>query len=157
MYRVLEALPKDLRASIEGRRARFSRVALHLVNYPNLAPLTEQERRARPDVYHPLVREHPLARREALYVGRWATDIEGLPIDEGVEIVRRLREFAVSEAFVYKHEWRAGDAILWDNRCAQHSALPFDDERHERHMHRTTLEGDLPRNGAISSSLRASA
>ena len=157
MYRVLEALPDDLRARIDGRRARFSRVALHLVNYPNLPPLTEQEKRARPDVFHPLVREHPQAHRKSLYVGRWATDVEGLPPDEGAEIVRGLREFSVCEEFVYRHTWRAGDALLWDNRCTQHSAVPFDDERYERHMHRTTLEGDLPRNGAIESSLCASA
>lgn len=157
MYRALDALPRALRERIEGRRGRFSRIDLHLVNYPNLNPLSEQEKRDRPDVYHPLVRVHPESGRKSLYIGRWATDIEGMDAEEGAGIIRELREFSVREEFVYRHTWRAGDAILWDNRCTQHCALPFDDDCFERHMHRTTLEGDLPRCGSITSSLRAAA
>ncbi|MCB1741824.1 MAG: TauD/TfdA family dioxygenase [Gammaproteobacteria bacterium] len=155
MYGAYEALPARIRQRIEGRRARFSRVDLHLINYPNLAPLTEAEKRARPDVYHPLVREHPLTGRKSLYVGRWATDIEGLSGDEGRELVTWLKTFSVQPRFVYRHRWKAGDAILWDNRCTQHCAVPFDDAHIDRHMHRTTLEGDLPYLGNLRSSLVA--
>ena len=56
-----------------------------------------------------------------------------------VEHVARLRP-----EFVYRHQWRVGDAVLWDNRCAQHCATPFDDSKFERHMQRTTLEGERP-------------
>ena len=157
MYKALEALPHSLREAIEGRRGRFSRIDLHQLNYPELAPLTEQEKRDRPDVYHPLIRTHPESGRDSLYIGRWATDIEGMERERGAEIIRALREFSVREEFVYRHTWQPGDAILWDNRCTQHCALPFDDERFERHMHRTTLEGDLPRRGTVTSSLHASA
>jgi alpha-ketoglutarate-dependent taurine dioxygenase len=156
MYRALEALPAALRERIEGRRGRFSRIDMHLINYPDLPPLTEQAKRDRPDVYHPLIRTHPESHRDSLYIGRWATDIEGLDPREGADIVRRLREHSVREEFVYQHCWRPGDAILWDNRCTQHCAMPFDDERYERHMHRTTLEGDLPRRGEVVSSTEAS-
>ena len=45
---------------------------------------------------------------------------------------------------MHRHRWRAGDAILWDNRCTQHSATGFDESRYVRLMHRTTLEGDAP-------------
>lgn len=151
MYRAYDALPEDRRRRIEGRRARFSRAALHHIHYPDLPPLGDADRHARPDVWHPLVREHPETGRKSLYIGRWAVEIEGLPAGDGRELIAWLQDFAVRDAFTYRHRWRVGDAILWDNRCTRHRAMPFDDERFERHMLRTTLEGDLPFCGAVRS------
>lgn len=142
MYAAYEALPAEIRAKIASRRARFSRKALHHINYPHL-PMPP-ELRDRPDVSHPLARRHPKSGRIALYVGRWACDIEGLPEAEGRELVAYLQEFARQARFVYRHRWRQCDAVLWDNRCAQHCATPFDEARYVRLMHRTTLEGDAP-------------
>jgi alpha-ketoglutarate-dependent taurine dioxygenase len=138
------ALPADVRGRIAGRRARFSRADMHAINYPDMRPYSAAELRARPDVFHPLVRRHPRSGRVSLYIGRWACDIEGLPSDEGRALVAWLQEFARQERFVYRHRWRDGDAVLWDNRCTQHCATPFDEARHVRLMHRTTLEGDAP-------------
>ena len=142
MYAVHDALPPEIRRRIAGRRARFSRNALHHLNYPHqkLTP----EHRARPDVFHPLERRHPKSGRVSLFIGRWAYDIEGLPEQEGRELVALLRDFAQQPQFVYRHCWRAGDAILWDNRCTQHCATGFDESRYVRLMYRTTLEGDTP-------------
>ncbi len=138
------ALPDDIRQKIDGRRARFSRADMHKINYPNMRPYTPEELAARPDVYHPLVRRHPRTGRVSLYVGRWACDIEGLPADAGRALIVFLQEFAQQDRFVYRHRWRDGDAVLWDNRCTQHCATPFDEARYTRLMHRTTLEGDAP-------------
>ena len=143
-YKAFEALPRETRERIEGRRCRFSRVDMHPINYPHLPALTEQEKRDRPDVWHPLVRTHPETGRKSLYIGRWSVEIEGMPIDEGKALIAELTDFAVQPRFVYRHRWKAGDAILWDNRCTQHCAIPYDDEKYERHMLRTTLEGDVP-------------
>ena len=142
MYAVHAALPPEIRRKIAGRRARFSRNALHHLNYPD-QPIAE-EHRQRPDVYHPLERRHPKSGLVSLYIGRWAYDIEGLPEREGRALVAWLQEFAQQPRFVYRHRWRAGDAVLWDNRCAQHCATPFDESRYVRLMHRTTLEGEPP-------------
>jgi alpha-ketoglutarate-dependent taurine dioxygenase len=144
MVAAYAALPDDIRQTIAGRRARFSRADMHRINYPNMRPYTVEELRERPDVYHPLVRRHPRTGRVSLYVGRWACDIEGMPAEEGRAIVAYLQEFAQQDRFVYRHCWRQGDAVLWDNRCTQHCATPFDDARYTRLMHRTTLEGDAP-------------
>ena len=142
MYAVHAALPAEIRRKIAGRRARFSRNALHHLNYPHqpLAP----EHRARRTCIHPLERRHPKSGRVSLYIGRWAYDIEGLPEQEGRELVAWLQEFAQQPRFIYRHRWRVGDAMLWDNRCTQHSATGFDESRYTRLMHRTTLEGDAP-------------
>jgi len=143
-YAAFAALPDDIRRTIMGRRACFSRARFHQVYYPDLPPLTEEQKRARPDVWHPIARRHPRSGWTSLYVGRWAYRIEGMPDHESQELIRYLQEFTTRPEFVYRHKWRVGDALLWDNRCAQHRATPFDDERYERHMQRTTLEGEPP-------------
>jgi len=144
MRAVYAALPDEIKRKIAGRRARFSRADMHRINYPNMRPYTPEELAARPDVYHPLVRRHDRSGRASLYIGRWACDIEGLPQDEGRALVAWLQEFARQDRFVYRHRWRDGDAVLWDNRCTQHCATPFDEARYTRLMHRTTLEGEAP-------------
>ncbi|GAB4184366.1 MAG: TauD/TfdA family dioxygenase [Thalassobaculales bacterium] len=144
MYAAWEAVPAEIKAKVAGRRARFSRIDLHHVHYPLMPALTEQQKRERPDVFHPIARRHPKSGRTALYVGRWAIDIEGLPAAEGREIVQWLQAHSQKPEFVYRHRWQVGDAILWDNRCTLHCATPFDDSRYVRKMFRTTLEGEVP-------------
>jgi taurine dioxygenase/putative 2-oxoglutarate oxygenase len=143
-YGAFAALPADVRRTIAGRRACFSRVRLHHVHYPLMAPLTEAQKASRPDVWHPIARRHPRSGWTALYIGRWACEVEGLPEAEAQDLIGYLQKFATRPEFVYRHRWAVGDAVLWDNRCTQHCATEFDEERHRRRMHRTTLEGDPP-------------
>ena len=144
MYSAYEALPDDIKRKLQGRRARFSRIDLHHVHYPLLSALSDQQKRDRPDVYHPLLRQHPKSGRTALYLGRWACDVEGMPANEGRALVTWLQEFAQQPRFIYRQVWKVGDAVLWDNRCTQHCATGFDDEKFVRTMYRTTLEGETP-------------
>jgi alpha-ketoglutarate-dependent taurine dioxygenase len=144
MYSAWDALPEDLRQRLLGRRARFSRAEMHGINYPHLPPLTEAQKRERPDVWHPIARRHPRSGRTALYVGRWAVEIEGMDREEGRALIAELCAHAQQHRFLYRHRWQPGDAVLWDNRCTQHCATPFDEARHTRRMHRTTLEGEAP-------------
>ncbi len=144
MYSAYDALDQRTKNLIRGKRACFSRTRLHHVHYPHLPALTEEDKLKKPDVWHPLERRHPKSGRTALYIGRWACGIEGMSEVEGAALVQYLQEFSVRSEFVYRHRWRLHDAVLWDNRCAQHCATPFDDARYRRHMLRTTLEGDKP-------------
>lgn len=155
MYGVYDALPEEIKQLVAGRRTRYSRIDLHSLHYPLMAPLTEEEKRARPDVHHPLARRHPVSGRTSLYIGRWACDIEGLPIDEGKRLIAYLQEFAKQPRFIYTHKWAPGDAVLWDNRCTQHCATGFDDAKYVRTMHRTTLEGELPIMARIGAGVNA--
>jgi alpha-ketoglutarate-dependent taurine dioxygenase len=143
-YAAFAALPADVRRTITGRRACFSRARFHEVYYPHLPPLTDEQKKARPDVWQPMTRRHPKTGWTSLYIGRWAYRVEGMPDDEAAELIEYLKEFATQPQFVYRHQWRVGDALLWDNRCTQHCATPFDDAKYERHMQRTTLEGEIP-------------
>ena len=144
MYAAFEALPDEIKRKLAGRRARFSRIDLHHVHYPLMDALTEQQKHDRPDVFHPLLRRHPRSGRTSLYIGRWAIDIEGMDPAEGRALIQYLQQHAQQPQFIYRQVWRVGDAVLWDNRCTQHCATGFDDERYVRTMYRTTLEGDEP-------------
>lgn len=142
MYAAFAALPADVKHRIIGKRARASRRELHNVHYPHLPPLTEQQRRERPDVHHPMARKHPKTGWTSLYVGRWCIDVDGMSKQEGEELVKFCQDFAIQDRFIFRQRWRVGDAVLWDNRCTQHCATPFDDAKYRRHMLRTTLEGE---------------
>ena len=107
-YAAFEALAADVREAIVGRRACFSRVRLHQVHYPQLPPLTEEDKQKRPDVWHPIARRHPKSGWTSLYIGRWACEIEDMSGPDGAALIEYLQDFAMRPEFVYRHRWRAG-------------------------------------------------
>ncbi len=145
LFAAYDALPEETKREIEGLKVLHSRVKAWSISYPDRAPMTEEEKERVPDVIHPLVRTHPETGRKALWVGgNVAWEIVGMHEQEGRALIRELREFAIQSRFVYRHKWRVGDAILWDNRSTMHCATPFDEERYRRIMYRTTVAGDEP-------------
>lgn len=93
---------------------------------------------------HPLVRTHPVTGRKALYVSPvYTTGIEGLTVEESQAILGFLFAHMTKEAFVYRHKWRPGMVLMWDNRCTAHFAEGGYDG-HLRVMHRTTVAGEVP-------------
>jgi alpha-ketoglutarate-dependent 2,4-dichlorophenoxyacetate dioxygenase len=52
-------------------------------------------------------------------------------------------EHATQPRFTYRHEWRVGDMVLWDNRCTMHRARPYDDLTHRRDMRRSTVSDEI--------------
>jgi len=103
--------------------------------------LTDEEKAAIPPVRHPLARIHPETRRRAIYAGSHAEHIEGMKWDEGRELIDRLNDHATQDRFTYRHSWKTGDMILWDNRAALHRGLAFNSSKHKRRLHRTTIAG----------------
>jgi len=80
--------------------------------------------------------------------------LEGLdwPIPEGRLLLRDLIEHATQSQFVYRHAWRVGDFLIWDNRATMHRARPFEDTKHRRELRRvTTLDVTEPEAVARSS------
>jgi len=130
-----ETLPDELRARIVGRRiqhdARF-----------NSAGYLREVRVS--DALHPIVRTHPESGRKVLFLGRRANaKIEGLPEDESEALLDALWAHATQARFIWHHSWRAGDLIMWDNRCTLHCRDSFDDS-FQRVMHRTQSRGTRP-------------
>ena len=144
MRAAFEALPDEMKSRIDGLKNHVSRLKSWPINYPDLPPLSPQQVAAYPDVIQPLVRTHPITGRKSLFIGDIsAGTIEGLPEREGDALLAELRDFATQPRFVTRHRWRAGDALMWDNRATLHSATDFDQDKHIRHMHRTTIMDDM--------------
>lgn len=132
-----DALPPAMQARIEGLVAEHSiwHSREKLGGYvPN-----EVERAARPGARHPIVRVHPGSGRKTLYLASHAAAIVGMDAAEARALIDELLEFATQRRFVYAHKWRAGDLVIWDNRCTLHRATPFEDTRFRRDMRRTTV------------------
>lgn len=145
MFSVYDALPEATKKKIDGLQVSHSRIRAYPSNYPDRPPLTEEEKTRVPDVTHPLVRRHPETGRKALYIGdSTAPEIIGMPKAESDTLIRELLDFATQDRFVYRHKWKVGDAILWDNRSTIHCATPYDVKTERRLMYRTTIVGDRP-------------
>jgi taurine dioxygenase len=107
---------------------------------PSQPPLTEERRRAYPDVVHPAVRRHPRTGRRALFVNpAYMTGFVELPGREGTVLMERLFAHQIRPELTYAHRWQDGDLLMWQNVGLIHVATPFDTERFTRRMHRTTI------------------
>jgi alpha-ketoglutarate-dependent taurine dioxygenase len=106
---------------------------------------TEDEVRERPPVTHPLVRTHPDTGEKCLYLGLHTSHVVGMPEADGRALLDRLLAHTTEPRFIYAHAWRAGDLVLWDNRCLLHRASRnYDMSRHRRVLHRTVVKGTVP-------------
>lgn len=135
-----DALPEDIRRRIDRLNA------IHSIEYSRrtggVALATEYEKMRAPPIRHPLARPHPATGRKAIYCGCHAWQVEGLPDDEGRALLDYLIGFAVQERFQYRHQWRARDLVMWDNRCVFHAATDYDTAKELRVMYRTVVEGE---------------
>jgi taurine dioxygenase len=135
-----DALPQSLRHRVEGRRAGFD-----FVGRKRAFPPTQAEIDRNPPVTHPIVRTHPRTGRKSLYVMRDdCTGIEGLAAEEAEALICALADHIVKPAFIYRHQWRVGDVLMWDNCTVQHRAIQDYDLPQRRLMHRTTMGGATP-------------
>ncbi len=99
-----------------------------------------------PDVVHPLVRRHPHDGRKTLWVSSSLVirGILGMQDAEAMDLIDDLIAFATQDRFVYRHKWRPGDVLVWDNRCTLHRGTPFDTENDVRYVRRTWVRGEEP-------------
>jgi len=106
---------------------------------------TPEEIADAPPMAHPLVRTIPETGKKALFMGEHAAYFDGAPEEYGRIRLEELTAHAVDERFVYRHKWKAGDVVMWDNRCLLHRANPnFDAARFPRVLQRTCLRGNAP-------------
>ena len=133
-----DALAPDMKATIEGLVCEHS--IFHSRGQLGHTDYTEAERAALPAVRHPLVRTHPSSKRKSLYMGSHASHIVGWPMPDGRLLLRDLMEHATQREFVYRHEWRAADLVMWDNRCTLHRGRAYDDATYPRDLRRVTTK-----------------
>ena len=104
---------------------------------------TAEERLKWQPVPQRLVRRHPRSGRLSLYLASHAGAIRGLPVPEARTFLRDLTEHATQRQFVYAHQWRQWDLVMWDNRTVMHRARRYDHTQ-VRDMHRTTVADSSP-------------
>jgi taurine dioxygenase len=135
-----DALPAAMQRLLDGKRAVFDFRARK-----RAFPPTQEEIERNPPVTHPIVRTHPHTGRKFLYVMRDdCTAIEGLDDEEAHGLICALADHIAKPAFIYRHQWQAGDLLLWDNCTVQHRAIQDYDLPQRRLMHRTTMGGAVP-------------
>jgi len=102
---------------------------------------TDEERTKWAPVEHPLVRRHPDTNKPSLFLSSHIGSIKGLPIPEGRLLISDLTEHATKPQFVFTHQWKQWDLVIWDNRATMHRARRYDHTQ-PRDLHRTTVAGE---------------
>jgi taurine dioxygenase len=145
MQAAYQALPQNMKRRLEGLNAIHRYSARRRVADSPRPKLTRAQLDETPDIAHPIVRTHPYTGRKALYVTAGeCIGIEGMPEDEAVDLIAELDAHCVRPEFLYRHQWRVGDLLMWDNASAMHLAICDYRLPERRLMHRTTVIGSVP-------------
>lgn len=144
-YRAYEELPDELKRAIAGKWQVHdsSRNSAGILRPTVKLPTSPEEV---PGPRHPLVRVHPLTGKKALYLGRrreWPSNyIIGLSNEESEKLLDALWQHATQDKYAWGHrDWRVGDLVLWDNRCAMHYRSEIDPTQ-RRLLYRTVVNGE---------------
>ena len=142
-----DALPDDMKARLAGLHATHSYTARYerMQKGGKRVELEEDQKKAVPEVVHPVVRTHPFTGRKCLYVNEGFTvGIVGMPKEESDALLAELYDHVTGERFMYRHRWQVNDLLMWDNCSTQHNAIANYGLHQRRHMRRTTVRGSRP-------------
>jgi taurine dioxygenase len=132
-----EGLSPALRRVLEGLRAVHT----------GTAELAKAEKGLTPEevtAVHPVARRHPDTGRRALFVNAdYTRHFEGMSAEESRPLLEFLFARACRPEYTWRHHWRVGDLLLWDNASVQHAVVP-DVGKGLRSLHRLTIEGEVP-------------
>ena len=138
MRAAYDALPDETKTAIADLIVEhdvfWSRAMIGFTDFPQ----------AEKDQYPPspqrLVRTHPGSKRKTLYLSAHGSHIVGWPVADGRLLLLDLSTHATQDRFVYRHEWRVGDLVIWDNRCTMHRGRPHDETKARDLRRATTLD-----------------
>ncbi len=140
-----EGLSLDMKKMLDGKRAVHSYGQRKRIPGSERAKLTSDQLNQTPDVAHPIVRTHPNTGRKALYVFEGeCVGIEGMPEDQALGLISQLTEHCIRPEYIYRHVWREGDVVMWDNAATLHLAIRDYELPQRRLLYRTTIEGGVP-------------
>jgi len=137
MRAAYDGLPAPVAAELEGLLAEHS--AFHSRLQLDDRQYTSEDLAKYPPVQWPIVRTHPGSKRKTLFIGAHTTRIVGRPVPEGRLLLAELLEHATQPEFVYRHCWRAGDLMIWDNRAVLHRGRRYNLSQ-RRELRRSTTE-----------------
>ncbi len=138
----------DLSDAMKQRIDRLKAMHVYLSKYSprSLGHLSDESRKALPPPgMHPLVRRHPDNGRKALYLNPVRMEsIPGMEDDDALALIGELMAHATQKKYEYRHQWRRGDMVIWDNRSVMHQANPDYDMNQRRYLYRLMLKGEVP-------------
>jgi alpha-ketoglutarate-dependent taurine dioxygenase len=141
-YAAYDALPESDKKELEDLKVVHANWSLQRFIDPEPTYKTFSFNKSIPARTQPLVWVHQSGRK-SLVLGASAAYVEGMDIVESMDLLIRLRDWATQPQFVYRHDWTAGDTVIWDNTGTLHRAIPYTAES-GRLMHRTVLQGEEP-------------
>ena len=139
MYAAYEALSPEMKQRIAGLQVIHKYQSSRQTNRVTKRP--ESEMKAMPEATHPLIKVHPeTGGRKALYLNANRMEqVVGLDRAASDALLDQLIAHAIRPEFQYRHVWRKGDVVIWDNRCTMHKANADYDEGERRLMHRVVV------------------
>ncbi|MGH7033872.1 MAG: TauD/TfdA dioxygenase family protein [Stellaceae bacterium] len=140
MRAAYDALPPSIKTRIDKLKCEHSIWYSRCLAGAKMENFRPDEIAAMPGAVQPLVRVHSRTGRKSLVVASHASQILGLPLEEGRALLKELTAFATQPQFVHGHRWSVGEMVIWDNRCTMHRGMRFDDKRYRRDMRRTTVQ-----------------
>jgi alpha-ketoglutarate-dependent 2,4-dichlorophenoxyacetate dioxygenase len=142
MRAAYDALDAQVKTKLEGLRAHHSIAHSRETLGFEFSP---DEQEILKGAVHPLIRTIPRSQRRSLYLASHASRVIDWPVPEGRLLLRDLIEHATQREFVYRHSWRVGNFVIWDNRATMHRGRPFEDATYRRELRRvTTLDIEQP-------------
>lgn len=137
-YLAYEALSTGMKRMLNGIRAEFTGARLAaLAGHNSDIPAS----------LHPIARTHPETGRKALFIGRPGDTVprlENMSEAESLPLIRYLYEHSTQPDRIYRHRWRNGDVVMWDNRCTMHYAVHDFGDDAKRDLHRISIKGTVP-------------
>jgi len=144
MHDAYDDLPAATKQRIDGLNA----VHVYQSKYSPrpLSGLNDESRRNLPPPgVHPLVRTNPDNGRKALFLNPVRMEsIVGLADSDALALINDLMRHATQKKYEYRHKWRHGDWVIWDNRSVMHQANPDYDMSERRYLYRLMLKGEVP-------------
>ena len=138
MRAAYDALPDATKSAIDGLVVEhdifWSRGQIGFTEFP------QGEREQYPPSPQRLVRLHPGSKRRTLYLSAHGSHVVGWPVADGRLLLWDLTAHATQREFVYRHTWRLGDLVIWDNRCTMHRGRPHDEAQPRDLRRATTLD-----------------
>jgi alpha-ketoglutarate-dependent taurine dioxygenase len=145
-----ETLPASIKRRLDGLKAIHRYSSRRRVENSPRPKLTAAQLAETPDIAHPIVRTHPFTGEKAIYItageciGIVLPNGESMPEDEALDLIAELDAHCIKPEFLYRHHWRVGDLVMWDNATAMHLAICDYALPERRLMHRTTVIGSQP-------------
>ena len=139
-------LSDNMKAMVHNLKALHSGMATFqrsIAATSDARPIEQSE--IKPPIAHPIVRSPKGTNQKAIFVNpHFTIEIEDVAAEESCWMLNHMYQVATKPENIYRHQWRVGDVLIWDNRRTMHYAVRDYTEDMPRKLHRCTAQGEIP-------------